>query len=471
MEKTGKSALPETSVIPSRPEDAVDEEGVILPTTDDSFEIFTKGPGVVDFRTVTWPRASIIFVKVLFATGVLSIPTAMYSLGAVGGALSVVGWGVINTRTAIIQGNFRNRHAKCHTIADMAEVVGGRLLKEVAGFLYIFANVLGTGSSVQAVSVGLNALSDHAACTAWWGFLATVVVIIAGSIRKFQKLGLLTWVGFASIFTAVLIVVIGVTTRSRPAAAPQTGPYELGYFVIAHPTFVEGITASTTIFVSSGGSGAFLPVISEMKKPQDYSKAVFAAMGLVQSAYLAFSLVVYRWCGQWVASPSLGSAGTTIKKVAYAIGLIGLIISACLYLHIASKYVFVRILRNSRHLQANTFVHWGTWLGCTIGLASLSFILAEAIPIFNYLIALTGAVCFSPLAISLPGWLWLHDHWDWHREDAWKKLFWGFHCFLVILGLFMLGGGTYGAVEQIITAYASGLIESPFSCADNSNSS
>lgn len=36
-------------------------------------------------------------VVVMFATGVLSIPSAMYSLGALGGALSVIGWGALNT--------------------------------------------------------------------------------------------------------------------------------------------------------------------------------------------------------------------------------------------------------------------------------------------------------------------------------------------------------------------------------------
>jgi hypothetical protein len=99
---------------------------------------------------------------------------------------------------------------------------------------------------------------------------------------------------------------IGVTTRSRPAAAPQTGPYELGWLAIGHPSFELGISASATIFISSAGTSAFLPVISEMRRPKDYNKAVYVCMAIVQASYLTFSLVVYRWCGQWVANPSLG---------------------------------------------------------------------------------------------------------------------------------------------------------------------
>ncbi len=164
-----------------------------------------------------------------------------------------------------------------------------------------------------------------------------------------------------------------------------------------------------------------------------------------------------------MASPSLGSAGPTIKKVSYGIGFIGLIVSACLYLHVAAKYLFVRILRNSDHLQKNTVIHWATWLGCTIGLGSISFILAEAVPIFNYLIALTGSVCFAPLAIALPGCLWLYDYWHYKNGTITQKIIFCLHASLLLLGAFLCVGGTYGVVVSIIDAYADGEIgESSF---------
>jgi hypothetical protein len=43
-------------------------------------------------------------------------------------------------------------------------------------------------------------------------------------------------------------------------------------------------------------------------------------MAVVQTSYLVFSLVVYKWCGKWVTDPSLGSAGSTLKKVSYGVG-------------------------------------------------------------------------------------------------------------------------------------------------------
>lgn len=226
-----------------------------------------------------------------------------------------------------------------------------------------------------------------------------------------------------------------------------------------------------TIFCSGAGTSAFLPVISEMKRPRDYSKAVYLCMGLVTASYLTFSLVVYAYCGKWVASPSLGSAGGTIKKVAYGVGIFGLLVSACLYVHVAAKYLLVRILRNSAHLQTNSAVHWGTWLGCNAAVCVVCFLLASGIPIFNYLLALAGSLTFAPLALCLPGYLWIFDHGYYRTGGPLKAAAYWLNWLMILLGVFLTVGGTYGVIQQVIDAYANGEISSAFACADNSNSS
>ncbi|KAG2414455.1 hypothetical protein HFD88_003646 [Aspergillus terreus] len=441
-----------------------------LKAGDDRYEVFKKGDGQVDFRTVSWIRASAIFLKMLFATGILSIPSVMYDLGAFPGAVNLVGWSVINAYGALILGDFRNRHPQCHSVADMAQVVGGPIFKEIVGFMFIVTYVITAASGVIGVSAAFNALSLHAMCTVYWSIVSTAIIAVFASVRKFSHIGWLTWVGFVSVFAAVFIIVIGVTVRDRPAAAPQTGAFDLGYRVIGKPTFAAGITAAATIFVSSSATSAFLPVISEMRRPRDYPKAVYTSMGFVAASYLAFSLVIYRWCGKWIASPALGSAGETVKRVSYGVALPGLVISGSLYVHVAAKYLFVRILRESKHLQANTVVHWGTWLACTVGLAAVSFVLASAIPIFTYVLALVGSLCFAPLAISFPGLLWVYSHGEYRRGGIYRGVVYGLHVLQILLGFFMMVGGTYGVIVQILNAYKSGKIDKVFSCVDNSGS-
>jgi hypothetical protein len=103
-------------------------------------------------------------------------------------------------------------------------------------------------------------------------------------------------------------------------------------------------------------------------------------------------------------------------------------------------------------------IHWGTWLSCTVVLGAISFILAEAVPIFNYLIALVGSLCFAPLAISLPGLLWLHDHGHYLKGSLVQKVKFFLHLGMVLLGIFFLVGATYGVIIQIKAAYADGTI-------------
>ncbi len=103
-------------------------------------EVFKVTSGGVNFRTVTWPRMIIVMLKVQIATGVLGIPGALGTLGAVPGALLIVGCQVVNTctskgrrvprsspcpllqtsnprtDTACLLIDFRNRYPHCHSM-------------------------------------------------------------------------------------------------------------------------------------------------------------------------------------------------------------------------------------------------------------------------------------------------------------------------------------------------------------------
>ena len=131
----------------------------------------------------------------------------MFVLGAFPGAVNVVGWMFLNTYCAIVQGNFRNRHAGCHSIADMAQVVGGPWLREVVGIFFLVTWAIASASGIVGGSVALNALSNHSLCTNYFLIIATIIIFILASVRKFEKIAWLTWAGFLSIYIAIFIVV------------------------------------------------------------------------------------------------------------------------------------------------------------------------------------------------------------------------------------------------------------------------
>jgi hypothetical protein len=306
----------------------------------------------------------------------------------------------------------------------------------------MIAFIFCTGSGLLAISIAFNAISDHGACSVAFTFVGTVLTVMFSCIRT---LGKMTWpisLGFISVMAGVLIFVIGVTFNSRFAVVPQIGLYELGFYAIAYPTFAAGMTAACTILVSSCGSPGYIPVIAEMRKPKVFKKSAVIVAVLVGSIYLSFSMVMYRWCGQWIAIPSLGSAGPLLKKVAFGIALPSLIVSAGIFNHTSAKYFFVRLIRNTNHLQSDSLTHWSTWIGCNAGVGILAFILAEAIPVFNYILSLAGAVYFVLMSLMFPAFFWMHDYKNYRAGALKQKMAYAAHVLLATLAMFMVVGGT-----------------------------
>jgi hypothetical protein len=101
------------------------------------------------------------------------------------------------------------------------------------------------------------------------------------------------------------------------------------------PTFAEAMSAVSTIVFAFAGAPAFFSIASEMRNPRDYTKSLVIAQVVVSLVYLVIGVVVYYYCGSFVASPALGSAGVTMKKVCYGIALPGLVASVMLFVHVS----------------------------------------------------------------------------------------------------------------------------------------
>ena len=84
---------------------------------------------------------------------------------------------------------------------------------------------------------------------------------------------------------------------------------------------------------------AFFSFISELKHPNDYPKALFFLQGWDISMYVVASIVIYRYGGPDVSSPSLGSTSPTVAKVAYGIAIPTIIIAGIINAHVAAKYM------------------------------------------------------------------------------------------------------------------------------------
>lgn len=129
-----------------------------------------------------------------------------------------------------------------------------------------------------------------------------------------------------------------------------------------------------------------------MKRPQHAMRAAYTLQGFATTFYAVFAAVTYVYLGSTVGSPSFGSLETKWAKAAYGIAIPNFLIAGSLYAHTASKLIFVRIFRRSRHLHSHTVLGWATWAALILIMNAAAFVLAVGVPIFNYLIGMDPAV-------------------------------------------------------------------------------
>lgn len=151
------------------------------------------------------------------------------------------------------------------------------------------------------------------------------------------------------------------------------------------------------------------------------------------------------------------------------LAITGLIASTCLVTHYPAKYVFLRVMKGSKHLVSNSKANWLTCLSCTAGVTLAAYAICSAVPNFGSLISLVGALLATFMSMQPLGAMWLYDNLK--RPNKGPKWMIGVTWALIVIaiGTFIMVAGSYSAIVAIIDDYNSGS-SCAWSCADNSNS-
>ncbi|PIG69584.1 amino acid transporter [Aspergillus arachidicola] len=411
-------------------------------------EITDEGP---NYRNVGFFGTVVLMMKTQIGLGVLSIPTAFDTLGMVPGVIVLIAISCITTWSDYMVGSFKLRHREVYGIDDAGALMfgtPGRVVLAVAFCLYwIFV----AGSGILGISIGLNAVSTHGACTAIFVAVAAILGFACSSIRTLGKITWLAWIGLPCILIAILVVTIAVGVQDRPPTAPQTdGPWVSDFKIIGNPTFAQAITAVSSLVFAFSGTPGFFSIVSEMRDPRKFTPALLICQAGVTAVYITIGCVI-----------------------AYGLSLPGLIVTTTIVTHIPAKYIFVHLLRGSKHLISNTVTHWTVWLACTLSVTVIAYIIASAIPVFDGLVSLIGALLGTMMCFQPMGCMWLYDNWHKRREGLASKQWWFmafFSVFVVVSGTFLTVAGTYGSVVGIMDSYKTEGGSAAFTCADNSGS-
>ncbi|ORY88481.1 transmembrane amino acid transporter protein-domain-containing protein [Leucosporidium creatinivorum] len=422
-----------------------------------------------DYTNLGWLRASVVLTKAQLGLGVLGIPGVFSTVGMVPGLIMLFAVALMTSYSSYVIGRFKVVHPEVHSIGDAGYLLFGPIGREFLGGVYWLYMVCSAGSGMLSTSIAFNAVSTHGTCTVVFVVVAAIIAAILASIQTLSRVSILGYIGLVSIMTSIIVVCVAVGVQERPALAPAAPAlFDLNLKAFGSPTFAEIGNCLGTLVFAYGAVPASFNLVAEMRRPLDFTKTAAVSQSIITAFYVTVGVVVYRYAGDYIASPALGTAGPLMKKICYGIALPALLISSTIFSHLSAKYLFVRALRGTRHLTANSATHWTVWLLTVLTSVVIAFVIAEGVPVFNALIGLIGALFGSIMTLQVMACMWFYDNWQNRKVDrsfSFRALvFW--NVFLIVAGTFITGAGTYGAIEEIIN----GSKGQSFACGDNSNS-
>jgi hypothetical protein len=275
-----------------------------------------SGPDNENYRTLGRWRACVILITIEVGIGILSLPSALQTLGLIPGIIAILGFGGLTTYCGYILVQFFRRYPLITNLVDCAQIIGGKWFQIFFGIAFILNLVLICASANITMSVALNTLSNHALCTVAFMAFPHIICWMLCLPRKFTFAAALSWICTISIVAAVLIVMIALGV-----AGPRAPPgFDVNIKLVGTPTFVETVNALLNVAFAFAGNQSFISVMAEMRDPsKDFPPALFMQKSFEVVVYIIVACVIYGLAGDAVTSPALGSAPELPAKIAYGI--------------------------------------------------------------------------------------------------------------------------------------------------------
>lgn len=201
-----------------------------------------------------------------------------------------------------------------------------------------------------------------------------------------------------------------------------------------------------------------------MEKPQDFPKALAVLAGISAFLFIVPPAIGFKYLGQYATAPAFGSIGVVAyKKASFAFVIVPTLVIGVIYANVSAKFVYGRIMGNSRHGHSNTVVGWGVWGAVMAAIWMVAFIFAEVIPSMGDFLSLLGAAFDSFFGFIFFAVAYYHLHKGKLFSGSLRSTMTVVHIIIMICGLFLLGPGLYAAVKAIMADYST-TTRPAFSC-------
>ncbi|KAF7523255.1 hypothetical protein G7054_g11817 [Neopestalotiopsis clavispora] len=422
--------------------------------------------GNAHFHRLGWKRLTVVLLVEAIALGTLSIPSAFATLGMVAGVILSVGLGLVAVYTSYIVGQVKLRYPHVSHYADAGRLLMGKFGYELVGAMFALELIFTVGSHCLTGAIALNNITDHGTCTVVFGFVSAVILVLLAIPPSFAEVAILGYVDFASIIIAVGITIIATgiqyTHPTTASVAAAGAPWQL--WPKEGLELAEAFVALGNIIFAYSFALCQFSFMDEMHTPEDFSKSIVALGAIEIVIYTVTGALIYVFVGQDVQSPALLSAGSTVSKVAFGIALPVIFISGSINTTVVARYIHGRVFEHSVIKYINTKMGWITWLALITIITLIAWVIAEAIPFFSDLLSIASCLFVSGFTFYFPAAFWFkllkEGHW-YERKNILKAIV---NAIVFVIGIIILGVGTYAAVQDIINQYREGTVSGAFTC-------
>ncbi|CAG8218715.1 unnamed protein product [Penicillium olsonii] len=408
----------------------------------------------------------------------MSFPWSYSVLGLVPGLILTVAVALIVLYTSLTIWRLCLRYPELRDICDVGQVLfwDSKWAWYATAFMFLLNNTFIQGLHCLVGAQFLNTMSGHAMCTIAFSFITAIVSFFGSLPRTFRALARLGAVSAFFTLVSIVLVVIFSGIESHPYNWKSENAAPIVLLVPASDTsFVTGLSAFLNISFTFIGQITLPSLIAEMKDPQEFWKSVTAVTIAEIVLFTIVGATVYAFIGgQYITSMAISSLGDDLyMKISFSFMVPTLIFLGVLYASVSARFIFFRVFDNTRHVSSHTFVGWASWAGILLVLWVFAWVIAEVIPFFSDLLSIMGAVFGSFFGFIFWGVANLHmrraDHgsviYDGMGLLGWLDLV--FNVFLILIGLFFLGPGTYVSVMSILESFATGTVGNVFICGSN----
>ncbi|KAI9151785.1 N amino acid transport system protein-like protein [Paramyrothecium foliicola] len=421
----------------------------------------THEGALIDYKTLTWWQGGIVLIAETVSLGILSLPSVVATLGLVPGIVLILVMAVLSTYSGLMLHEFWKKYPFVQNFGDALEIIGkphglGRLFQELFGWAQVIFQVFVAGGHILSWTICMNTLTDSSTCTIVWAVVGLGVFWVLNLPRTLKYT---SWMSFASCLSIILatLMTVGDVGVNRPIGD--------GVIEIARELkFTVGFLAVTNISIAFSSHSCFFSVINEFKNPDDFPKALALLQITDTALYLVAAVVTYVYVGADVPSPALSASNSiTMRKAIWGVAIPTIVIAGVIYGHVAARYIFTRIFRDTKHMVRRTKTSNIAWFAITFCIWLLSMVIAESIPIFNSLLGLIASLFVSWFSYGLPGLFWLWMHWG-NLFSDWKQTT---RCVanisLLLTGFLICVLGSWASIESLVEDE----FTKPWTCASN----